>query len=85
MGSSLSAPISRTISKLSEKEDISEEDLNELLPLSEIPISEIFSILTPDVIRDLFVEQPRNLAKLTLKVSFNVMLPTQDDDLNKYL
>lgn len=69
MGSSLSAPISRTLGKLSEKEDVSDEDLSEFLPLSEIPISEIFSILTPDVVRDLLVEQPRNLAKLTLKVS----------------
>jgi hypothetical protein len=81
MGSSLSAPISRTLGKLSEKE-ISEEDLSEFLPISEIPISEIFSILTPDVVRDLLVEQPRNLAKLTLKVSL-LYNPTQPDILQR--
>jgi len=81
MGSSLSAPISRTLEKLSEKE-VSEEDLSEFLPLSEIPISEIFSILTPDVVRDLLVEQPRNLAKLTLKVSL-LHKPTQPDILQR--
>jgi hypothetical protein len=75
MGSSLSAPISRTLGILSEK-DASEEILSDFLPLSEIPISEIFSILTPDVVRDLLVEQPRNLAKLTLKVSL-LYKPTQ--------
>ena len=76
MGNSLSAPISRAIVKLSENKDVSEEDLNDLLPISEIPITEIFSILTPDVIRDLLADQPRNLAKLTLKVGLVKILKT---------
>ena len=76
MGNSLSAPISRAIVKLSENKDVSEEDLNDLLPISEIPITEIFSILTPDVIRDLLADQPRNLAKLTLKVGLVQILNT---------
>jgi hypothetical protein len=76
MGNSLSAPIGRAIIKLSENKDVLEEDLNDLLPISEIPITEIFSILTPDVIRDLLVDQPRNLAKLTLKVGLVKILKT---------